>query len=385
MAVVRSHSRDLVVTACGLASSLGAGWMASCAAARAGVRRARIMSELTFASVVDGSALSPIGHSADLLTRGFEGFARELRLLQAGLADVVRQAWPDAAAPPADAAFYLSIPDPRRIYVKTDLIASEARRAQLRALAAEADVPEPAERATRLLERAAELLGWPRAPCLAFVTAAGRTGVTEALAAAARDLATGEHAGPAIVGGYDCLLDAPTLAWLNELGRLKHADNPVGVEPGEAAAFVVVGTEEASRLSSGRPRAYLCSAHLEGHAGGRGPGVAMTAAIEAAHAKVSDGPPRWLLCDHDGTAERATDVGQAVVRLVARWPGTSPHIDYPPLAFGDVGAATGAVASCLALAAWDRGWARAPIAVIAAAEDVQQVRGAHVLQAAPRM
>lgn len=50
-----------------------------------------------------------------------------------------------------------------------------------------------------------------------------------------------------IIGGIDSLVEYPSLAWLEEKGRLKTDDRPYGFIPGEAAAFLVLELESNAR------------------------------------------------------------------------------------------------------------------------------------------
>jgi hypothetical protein len=78
--------------AVGLVSALGTDWPTCCAAARAGLRRAAPIFGFEGQSALDGEDEPPIGHAASLVTHGFEADARLLRLLAAGLLDLVQRA-----------------------------------------------------------------------------------------------------------------------------------------------------------------------------------------------------------------------------------------------------------------------------------------------------
>jgi len=318
-----------------------------------------------------------------------------LRLTQAGLADVVRQTWPDVGAPPADAALYLALPDPKRIYGYLDRIDDVERRVELEGLATSRDLPPVATVAQHLVERTVSLLGWPPLR-VAHVTTGSHASVTEALAAAAHDLvsaprdASVQVPSVAIVGGVDTLLDAETLTWLLETRQLKHPDNPVGIEPGEAAAFLVLRREpEAGRIAASGRQDSLPSPILGYMAGaqvgaasppGTPSGVALDAAISAAAQEAGEiAPPAWLLVDQDGTTDRSTELGSVLVRMRQRGLNVGPELLCPAVSFGDVGVASGAVAACLAMAAWNRGWAPARVAYVACGAGSTTASSCHVL------
>src|SRR5581483_419941 len=168
-----------------------------------------------------GEEVVPTCHAAaNDLTAGFEGKGRLALLLTEALADVARQTWPEEGAPPSDASLYLSLPDTDRIFSDLDLIASEPLRKSRQELGEESTKTAVKTLAAELVDLSAPLLGWPKLP-IAHVSASGRPGFAEALAAALADLAVRPALTTAIVGGVDSQLDPDTLTWLHETGRLK--------------------------------------------------------------------------------------------------------------------------------------------------------------------
>src|SRR5438105_8639026 len=87
-----------------------------------------------------------------------------------------------------------------------------------------------------------EHVGLIKDTSLRFATYAGHTGFAEALAVAVRELQRND-VDLALVGGIDSLVDEPSLKWLKLTGRLKGEANPIGLEPGESAAFLAVERE----------------------------------------------------------------------------------------------------------------------------------------------
>ena len=80
--------------------------------------------------------------------------------------------------------------------------------------------------------------------------------------------------------------------------------------------------------------------------------------------------PYWVISDHNGENYRAMDWGHAVARLAGHGPDLAdPAVWYPAMSLGDTGAASGAVALCLATAGFERGYApSASAAVLSVAE-----------------
>ncbi len=110
-----------------------------------------------------------------------------------------------------------------------------------------------------LLDRAAALTRWPAVVELAFVTIAGHAGGMEALRAASADLAEGRTE-IAIVLGVDSLLDDEILNWLQVCGRLKSDAAPAGLQPGEAAAAIMLMASSAAQVKLHARVAHVDSA-----------------------------------------------------------------------------------------------------------------------------
>ena len=102
------------IRAIGMVSSLGLDWRTACAAARAGLRRAAPVEGLETSSEVDGEDEQTIGHAVTLLTHGFEGGARLLRLLAGGLQDLLLQA-PQLRIADAGVGYFLVLPPRDRV------------------------------------------------------------------------------------------------------------------------------------------------------------------------------------------------------------------------------------------------------------------------------
>jgi hypothetical protein len=90
----------------------------------------------------------------------------------------------------------------------------------------------------------------------------------------------------------------------------------------------------------------------------------------------------WLIVDQNGEVFRASDWGHSLVRLrgAAGTDTAPPRVWYPAASFGDVGSASGAVATCLAVHGLERSYAPFPHAVIVNSSDGPQ-RGGCVVSA----
>lgn len=380
---------NICITGMGMVSSLGLDVVTCCAAARAGIVRSEELDYFRYRSPEDGAVESAIGHVVPVLTEGFEGFARILRLFQGGLANLQRQI-PHAVWKSAHTAFYLSLANSRRVYTGLNLIQTKEIRQRRAEEAQEAEeYPQDDDGiVSRLLETASRASAWPDEPFLQFVTTSGHSGVAEALGKALYDLRAG-RVEVAVVGGVDSLLEEDTLLWLQSAGRLKTAGIASSLQPGEAGAFLLLETIRNARLRGAPVFGIVENLRLGKEvntllSGDTPRGVGLMEVISG----IIDNPgrkntyPAWLITDQNGEPYRAMEWGNAMVRLTARSQVfAEPVLWYPAVSFGDTGAASGAVSLCMASCAFDRGYAPSKrVAVISSSDGVSR---AAVLLKAP--
>jgi 3-oxoacyl-[acyl-carrier-protein] synthase-1 len=371
-----SSTAAIAITGMGMVSSLGHDVRTGNAAARAGITRSAELDDFQYRSIETGEVEGLIGHPVSILTDGFEGDARLLQLANAGLIDLQRQV---SHAPwlKANTGFYLSLPDPLRTYTCLNLITDEEDRKSLekKAKVAEEEQPEK-NRAQNLLLKAAQLNEWSIKPPLRFVTTSGHTGISEALKMAVLELSTGLVDG-AIVGGVDSLLEEDTLGWLHNTGRLKTSGTDVGLQPGEAAAFLLIENIQNARTRKARIFAIVYDVQIGEESKslvtgepptGQGLKGVLTGIMQ--NEEWQDTGPIWLVSDQNGEHYRAMDWGNAIVRLLTVEEAFARAIMwYPTASFGDTCAASGAVSLCNALCAFGRGYAPANrVAVISSAD-----------------
>ena len=145
----------------------------------------------------------------------------------------------------------------------------------------------------------------------------------------------------ALVLTVDSLIEAPLIQHLLDDGRLKCADNPVGLQPGEAGVAVLLQTGP-SRSEIRRPQAHImghCLADEADHDFSQRPasGQGLAEAVLNLHASLDDGiRTHWILSDFNGETRRAEDFGHALVRLVRPLPAFQQYqVTYPAISFGD--------------------------------------------------
>lgn len=170
-----------------------------------------------------------------------------------------------------------------------------------------------------------------------------------------------------LVGGVDSYLDAETLESLDERGLLKSSVNRSGFTPGEGAGFCLLASSRVTRHLGLTPLARIASAvtrHEEHHLGTQGINVGrgLSDAIAGA-TSVLGSPPSPLAdtmyCDLNGEPQRTEEFTYASLRCQLAF---ADHSDYvtPSDCWGDVGAATGPLLACLAVASGQRSYARGP-------------------------
>jgi len=348
----------IVIKECGMVSSLGLGCAASCAAARAGLRRAQPLDYLGFASLDGRDVEFAVGHPAPIVTHGFEGAPRLAQLVAAALRDLASR----ATIPTGPrAGFYLSLPSCRRHLTGAELIPDPIARQTFLEEVAEAEIEGTEESwVGAILSLALQQIGIPAAP-IRFVSCAGHTGFAEALEAATGDLGAGA-VDAALVGAGDSLVEERALGWLRLTARLKTGANPAGLEPGEGAAFFLL------ERGSGGCIAMIATDEEEGvrFPGDAGTGQALARCFNAVAREASG--PVWLITDHNGETNRAMELGNFLARTAGP-DRTFASPLYPAASFGDTSAASGGMALCLARAAFSRKYAPASAAVIASAAD----------------
>jgi 3-oxoacyl-[acyl-carrier-protein] synthase I len=356
--LTKSPANTATVVGIGMVAALGTDVAMNCAAARAGIIRAGVLENYRIRSAVEGKEEPVTGHAARLLTRGFEGDVRLVRLAQGALADLLAQT-PHIDWRARRVLFYFSLPDSKRSRPVDDPLRPDDQAAEF-------------ERASRLLIRAAELAGWEEQPQLAAIRTSGHAGGLEAARTACEDLLAGT-ADTAIVLGVDSLLDARVLDWLHAHHRLKCDEAPDGLQPGEAGVAIVLAVD-GLRPVSGSAAASVLTVHT-----GREPRHLL--ASESARGEVlaqvvsqawseSESNVAWLILDQNGEVHRAMDWGHALVRLRA-WSAafSSPAVWYPAASFGDTGAASALVGICMSVRAWDRNYAPGETALVASVSD----------------
>jgi 3-oxoacyl-[acyl-carrier-protein] synthase I len=214
--------------------------------------------------------------------------------------------------------------------------------------------------------------------------ASGRAGFFQALALAARAIAARELE-LCIVGGVDSYLDADTLDWLDQKKLLPREGRRGSFIPGEASAMIAVASRAASTTLGLRSLAVVRGVATAREARSRDAdegllGEALTDVIRRAALalRFPDQPIDEIYCDVNGERQHVDDWAFAVLRLPFAFRDGTAYKSAVG-AFGDVGAASGALGCVLAVQAWERRYAHGPRALVWGSS-TDGLRGATVLE-----
>lgn len=365
-APVTTGPESPVITAVGMVSSLALGVVASCAAASAGLTHATELEGCEALDPSDGQSHPVRGHSITGLTEGFAGLGRLARLGEAALGDL-----PDLERARSDERTGLYVALPSGAHEREH----ERRLAAEDALDDEEDLPRPASADTsapvveNLLPLLVRLTGLhiPREHQRTFPQDA--PGFLCALDAAQQALRRGQL-DRCIVGGIESLVEPARLQALKALGLLKVPGQPSRMLPGEAAAFLVLERHGDAR-QRGAPVLALCeglraAAHpVEPWSGAAKAGRALAERITETLASLSDGGRHTgrIIGGLNGHDRRAYAWGHARPILGPQVLGQLP-LWSPAESFGELGAATGPVAVCMAVRDFARGLAASPHSLV---------------------
>lgn len=347
----------IVITGIGMCSSLGNA-VTACAAARTGLAAGAELDDF-WVRDEDDVEQKAIGHPVRT-AEGFQGFARLLCLARPALEDLLQ----DHDLRSLDlgrTGLYLCLPDRAARHVGGE------------------GSPEPtgSKRSsglglcTRLIQLCS--LAIPRDHWNQIEH--GRTGIVRAVREASVALRSGKWRS-CLVGGIDSLLELQTLEWLRQTGQMKTPTKPDGLRPGEAAAFALLERFDSARHRKAQVLAVLAGASLsqdQHHEGAgertRGAAIVETVVQLLASRGASVQADAWIISDHNGEYHRACALGSALAQLAQQLPSLVAKPRWlPAMSFGDTGAASAAVAICMAARGFARRYAPAPSAILLSSE-----------------
>jgi 3-oxoacyl-[acyl-carrier-protein] synthase-1 len=351
-------SSSLVVTGMGMASSLGLNTLQCCAAARAGLIRT---SELDY-YVEDADEFEMIptkGHQVGHYTLGFSELGRLVQLGHFALKDLL-----------------LSIRLNEKFIKKTGVIINLASGFHLKialgltnkeeqkntndaqkmesSLSYEERIPWYE---SQIIEKLIRVQQCSISPKYKKVLFEDQSGIINALLEAKALLDSGE-AEYCIVGGIDSLIDHEWLDALKEIGILKTPTNLYGFIPGEGAGFLLIETYEHAMNNESNILALIKGISLKQSSKHRfskdlSDGLTLSQVIRDSMGTEKD-TDYTIMCNLNGDPVRANEWGYALVKLSSVLNPKESII--PSESFGELGAAYGFVASCMAISSFERNY-----------------------------
>lgn len=349
---------QLFIERTGLVTSLGHGVRESAAAARAGIVRPDNLDGVAGFDPEEMEVPIPC-HPVRYLTEGFEQTGRWLQLASAALRDCLR-----GSGDPAEGG--RSVPE---VNEKTALVLVLPTIDVERYGWPEEQVPAILD--SSFLEPLRALTGLPL-PCEADWVFQGSGGTALGLQKAVELIQSGRW-DRAMLLAVDSWLDTTSLMSLEQAGRLKGPETPVGMMPGEAAACVCVAPKAGGALASITafhhsstgitPLADEADIVPSAQRLGTTLGAQMAPSIDAASVTRA-------YSDVNGEEWRSHVHGMALVKA-----NETSEVDllstvFPAASFGDIGVVHALASVCLFEQAASRGYgSRGPGLVLSAGED----------------
>ncbi|MFY2563939.1 hypothetical protein ACN469_40490 [Corallococcus terminator] len=326
----------LTVTGLGMVTSVGYGRTGSCAAIRAGLTRACELPGVLVSSG-DGDIVPARGHPITGFAEGFFQQGAWVRLAAGALEDLLNEATnsPSAHERWEQTALIALVPmlDPKRfmwgIHQQPDALTEHFL--------------EPLQ---HLLKLALPLTR------MEAVTS-GHASFAEGLQRAATLLGSHREVSRVVLVGADSYLDGLTLQWLAQHRRLKSAEAPTGLLPGQAGACVVV---EAAHPRDTNGGCHIVSVAVKSPPASDVSSLAkrgrlLAEAIQEVLAADDAGLPfrGELVLDLNGEEWKAHVWGNAQVLLGQQLDFDACSVLAPSESIGEVGAASGVVGTGLAV------------------------------------
>jgi 3-oxoacyl-[acyl-carrier-protein] synthase-1 len=338
----------LAIVALGATTAVGRNAALSAAAIRAGIVRPRPVVDPEILDAETHEPVPIIGHPIRGVTDGFTLFGRWLRMASVAVGDLLLSL-PEAERTPGTwrrTALLLCVctPDPSVFLADPQETVAAISEQVATALLEELDIAIPPQ----LIE------------VLPFGHVAFALGVHQARAYIGRDCDR------VLLVAVDSRLDPLLLENLASQGRIKHAGSPVGFSPGEASVALLLARPG---TSSRAPAAVICGSFhdLNPRDVSAATDRALTDVCTNALAEAGvDAISGEVYIDLSGEVWRARQWGDALPLLHAKLAG---DIVLPAVSVGDTGAASGALAACLAARAFERGYAKADDAAVISMAD----------------
>lgn len=350
-------------------SSVGRDAASTCASIRAGLAMPR---DVQWFTVLDeeSQTMKPLtGHPVRGYSEGFVALARWLRLAQGSVNSLLAEAGiPDGA----DIHFWTRT---GLVFVSPTLDVARLEEAE----------ENPEELKEAFLGHLHRLLRLPVKEKEMRMLDMGAAGAAFAIQQARQRIAHGD-VDRVLVVAADSYLDTPSLEWLDEHGRLKTPQNPVGLVPGEAGACILVESTAAVARRGARAPALIEGAAIdreENHyfsgaprAGAKLSHVVRTALSESTSSTSFEGD---VIIDLNGESWRAAEWAHARTSCNDLF-RSQMRLVLPCTSLGDIGAASAVLGVGVASRSFARGYGSGDRALVVSSSEHGHV-GALVVKA----
>lgn len=363
------NSNSVVITGIGMVSSLGLDVVSSCAAARAGLSRADQIDyfSLLVPEIDPFTAVPVVAHCVPIFSDGFTGSGRLIRLGSEALLNLLHCTNPD----PIESRFSST---GLFVNLSSGYYFDQAEIKERNSSEGDENIDKfeknsaPFEMELRRKEYSSSLIPSMTYHCSLDIAERNQvvlfgdhSGVVELLDSAVGYLKRKEL-DQCIVGGIDSLVESDTLEVLHEFSILKSPDNPNGIMPGEAAAFLLLerydfAIENRSNIYCSVESTSYTQEKLHRLSGEPNYGIGLSGVISGAISGLNDkGKSIGLLIGSlNGDSYFSNEWGGALLRLPEHFRNLPLWLPADP--FGEIGAATAAVAVCVAIRAFVRDYA----------------------------
>ena len=169
-----------------------------------------------------------------------------------------------------------------------------------------------------------------------------------------------------LVGGVDSYIEAETLEWLDDEGQLMSGDNRSGFPPGESAGFCLLASREAAYRNRLTVLADVVGVattveknRIKTETICTGDGLSSAFSVITSKIKLPEEKINAIYCDINGERYRTDEFVYTALRQQAAFVDIH-DTTHPADCWGDVGAASGPLFTCLAIESGQRGYAKGP-------------------------
>jgi 3-oxoacyl-[acyl-carrier-protein] synthase-1 len=169
-----------------------------------------------------------------------------------------------------------------------------------------------------------------------------------------------------LVGGVDSYMEAETLEWLDNEGQLMSGENRSGFPPGEGSGFCLLASKEVARRNRLVVLADVIGVattieknRIKTETICIGEGLSSVFSALTSKLKLPGEKINAIYCDMNGERYRTEEFVFTALRHQAAFVDVH-DTTHPADCWGDIGAASGPLFTCLAVASSQRGYARGP-------------------------